>query len=482
LRPNSRAKKGLVVLSHIRSFKALVALVAVAATTLLAGCGGGGAKDPFDPGPQPPAPPAFTLFPQSLNVYAGTPTVLTITSGVGPFQVFTSDSVVLPVTQVVSGATITLVANAVPQDVPVTLTVRDSLSRSLAVAATVKSAPLLSSLNVIPLSASSCGVLAVGATRTDIAAICSGETATARVTVSTAGASPIANRQIRFDVVQGPFDFVVDQAATVLAKTITIVTDQNGQAITTIKANSPVPSQVALIRATDLVSGNRVDGSFSIVQSIDGSPTFSVSPTTYTITGFYVQQCGGGSADYVVYGGTPPYTVFSGLPSVALLSVGNSTILTQQVTVPASGSAFRATTPGGSCGGPSEVPFTITDVAGRVITATLKSVPGTVELPVAPDPTKLVISPPNRNLVCATGAAVNFAIVGGTSPYFVATDRPYVPPTPPTPAPAIPNNGTTVAGSTVTLRQPYPVGTVITVSVADSASGIASATITCVAP
>jgi hypothetical protein len=445
-------------------------------SVLLAGCGGGGAKDPFAPGPQAPV---LSISPQALNVYAGTPAVITITSGVGPFQVFTSDSVVLPVTQVVSGSTITLVANPVAQDVGVNVTVRDALGRSVSVAATVKTAPLLSSLNIIPLSESSCGVLAVGATRTDIAAICSGETATARVTVSAAGASPIANRQIRFDVVQGPFDFVVDQAGTVLAKTITIVTDQNGQAITTIKANAPVPSQVALIRATDVVSGNRVDGSFSIVQSINGAPTFSVSPPEFKVLGFYEDECGGGSVDYVVFGGTPPYTVFSSSPMVALLSVASSTTPSQQVTVLSSGASFRAILPGANCGADREALITITDAAGRVITAKATSAKGSVKRPAPPDPTKLVINPPNRNLVCVNGAAVDFTIIGGTPPYSVATDRPYVPPTP---APAVPNNGTTVLGSTVTLRQAFAVGTVIVVSVADAESEVATATLTCVAP
>jgi hypothetical protein len=460
------------VLSISRLFKTLLALVALGFTALLASCGGGGAADPFAPGP---TPPTFNLLPRALNVYAGTPVVLTITSGVAPFRVFSSDSTVLPVTAVASGTTITLVANPISgEDREVTLTVTDALSRSITVAATVKSAPLLTSLNVIPVSESSCGVLAVGATRTDIAAICSGETATVRVTANTAGASPIANRQIRFDVVQGPFDFVIDQAGTVLAKTVTIVTDQNGQAITTIKANAAVGTQVALIRATDVVSGNRVDGSFSIVASIDGSPTLSVTPNEYTFTAYLDTQCGEGSVDMTIYGGTAPYRVFSTAPGIALLSIGNAVTLSQEVSVAASGGAFRATVAGAFCGSDREAPLTITDAAGRVITAKVISKRGSVAPTPPPTPDVLEINPPNMIIDCSVApVTVRFTILGGTAPYSVATDRPS------TLTPPAFNGTSIVSGSSVRLNQTYPSGTIIIFSVIDSKSLIKTANITC---
>ncbi|HNY46016.1 MAG TPA: hypothetical protein PKN64_03580, partial [Casimicrobium sp.] len=63
------------------SLSSLLSAVVLAATTLLAGCGGGGAADPFAAAP---TPPSLTVNPTVLNIYSGTPAVVTITSGVGP--------------------------------------------------------------------------------------------------------------------------------------------------------------------------------------------------------------------------------------------------------------------------------------------------------------------------------------------------------------------------------------------------------------
>ena len=463
------------MLSISRFFKASLALVALSFTALLAGCGGGGAADPFAPGP---APPSFNLLPRALNVYAGTPVVLTITSGVAPFRVFSSDSTVLPVSAVASGTIVTLVANPISgEDKVVTLTITDSNSpsRSIEVTATVKAAPLLSSVNLIPVSTSKCGVVQVGETIVNVAAICSGETATVRVIASTAGASPIANRQIRFDVVQGPYDFVIDAAATTLAKTVTIVTDQNGQSIATIKANPSVGTQVALVRATDVVSGNRVDGSFSIVASIDGSPTLSITPAEYAFSGFFDTQCGGGTVDMTIYGGTAPYRVFSAVPNLVRLSVGGSTVFTQEVNVASSGGSFRAAVLTGTCSGDSDGLLTITDAAGRVITAKLVSKRGAVVPTPPPTPENLELNPPNVSVNCSVApVTVNFSILGGTAPYSVATNRPN------TAVPPAPANGTTVlSGGSIRLNQAFPIGEVIVVSVIDSTSKIKTANITC---
>ena len=120
------------------SIKSLATVALLSVLALIAGCGGGGAKDPFATTPVP----ALIVSPGTLNVYSGTPAVVTINSGVGPFQVFSSDSVVLPVTQVVSGAAITLTANSVEAEKAVTLTVRDAYNQATSVSVTVKPSPL----------------------------------------------------------------------------------------------------------------------------------------------------------------------------------------------------------------------------------------------------------------------------------------------------------------------------------------------------
>ena len=445
------------------SIKSLAAVALLSMAAFIAGCGGGGAVDPFAVPPAvvvPPTPP-LVVNPGVLNAYAGIPVVVTISSGVGPFQVFTSDATVLPVTQVVAGAAITLTATNVDADRAVTLTVRDAAAQTVTVAVTVKATPLISVMTITPANASACG--AFGASIGSVA-ICSGETATASLTLKGANALPIQNRQVRFDALQGPYSFALDQAATVFAKTITVLTDQNGQALVTIRSDAGVPTQVSLIRGTDLVSGNRVDASFTILQSTSGRPDYSVSPAKASITGYYINTCGAGSTSYQIYGGTAPYTVFANSIASVVLEVGVNR--GQTVVVPTSGGAFNVITLGGSCAGTTTTLFTITDASGRVITATFDSIAGTVPIPVAPAPETLIVTPPDARIVCAPNSVVVFTISGGTQPYTVATDRP---------------NGTTVNGGNITLTSSstFGPGDVINVAISDAKSKTVAAKITC---
>ena len=324
---------------------------------------------------------ALVVTPTVLNIYSGTPSRITINSGVGPFQVFTSDAVVLPVVQSVSGAAINLTASTVSVDTLVTLTVRDSAAQTVTVAVTVKPSPVLGGITVTQTSNSTCS--GTSANTVDRAAICSGESGVASITVRSANTSVLPNRQIRFDVVQGAFNFVVDQAGTVTAKTVTIVTDQNGKADAVIRMDPGVPSQAALIRATDLTSGNRVDGAFTIVQSINGSAILSVLPATYAGTGGFTQECLSFSGDYVIYGGTAPYTITNGLPNAGTLSTSASS--GQVISVAVQGGLFRFTSNyiADGCGG-FTVPITIADAAGKITSVSFNVTAGSAARVVVP--------------------------------------------------------------------------------------------------
>jgi len=358
------------VVSTKTSIKSLATVALLSITAFIAGCGGGGATDPF----VVPVLPPLVVSPSSLNIYAGTPVAVTINSGVGPFQVFTSDSVVLPVTQVVSGAAITLTASNVAADTAVTITIRDAASRSTTVAVSVKTSPLLGALSITPTSNTTCA----GATASLLnrAAICSGESGLASITVRSTNTAVLPNRQVRFDVVQGNYNFLINQAGTVLAKTYTLTTDQNGKADVVIRTDPGVPSGAALIRVTDLTSGNRVDSAFTIVQSISGAATLSVVPPSYTGGGGFTQECVSFAGDYVIYGGTAPYTVTNGLPNAGTLSSGLS--IGQVITVSSQGGIFRFTSNSvaDGCGG-FKVPLTITDATGRITTADFTVTAGT---------------------------------------------------------------------------------------------------------
>lgn len=389
------------------SIKSLFTVAALGLVSLITGCGGGGATTPScaDNNSCPVALPPLVVNPSALTIYAGTPSVVTINSGVGPFQVFTSDAVVLPVTQVVSGAAITLTASNVAVDAGVTLTIRDAASRSTTVTVTVKASPLLGALAITPTSNTTCA----GATASvlDKAAICSGESGLASITVRSTNTAVLPNRQVRFDVVQGNYNFLINQAATVLAKTYTLLTDQNGKADVVIRTDAGVPSGAALIRVTDLTSGNRVDSAFTIVQATSGAATLSVIPPTYSGGGGFVGQCLSFAGDYVIYGGTAPYTVTNGLPNAGTLNSGTST--GQVIIVSSQGGIFRFTsnTVADGCGG-FQVPLTIADATGRITTVSFTVTPGaTARVPA-------VLSPSSVSFVANSGGSAAVAAVVAT--------------------------------------------------------------------
>jgi hypothetical protein len=433
---------------------------------LVAGCGGGGAKDPFDTGP---AAPALIVNPTSLNVYSNLPTVVTISSGVGPFQVFTSDGVVLPVTPVVSGSLVTLVPSNVSADTGVTVTIQDALGRRVGVAVVVKPATLVGSTEIVPVSNSTCGSSSGGsgspaapAASSGPTGVCSGETAFARTTVRAANTSVIPNRQVRFDVVYGNFRFVTDANGANPTTSVTIVTDQNGTANALFKTGEGVVSQAALIRVTDLVTGNRVDTQFTIVQKINGAAILSVVPGGYTSKAFYKGECGGTSGDFLVYGGRPPYTARSSLPNTVLLSVDS--FIGDPVTIRNAGGSFRASTRLDSCVG-YEAAIVVTDADGRNVTVTYKEEEGSNDRPAPPPPATLRISPSEVTFnSCAVARSVTYSVLGGVAPYTIRTDRPA---------------DSTVSGTTVTINAGF-VG-VVNIELTDSsnASTQVKAKITC---
>ena len=461
------------------SIKSLATVALFSITAFIAGCGGGGAADPFAVPPTAVIPP-LVLNPSTLNIYSGTPAVVTISSGVGPFQVFTSDAVVLPVTQVVSGAAITLTAGAVAASASVTLTVRDAASQTVTVAVTVKPSPLIGALTITPTTNTTCA--GASASAVNQAAICSSESGVASVTLRSNATTVLANRQVRFDVIQGAYNFVIDQAGAVLAKTVTILTDQNGKADTVIRMDAGAPSQAALIRATDTTSGNRVDSAFTIVQATDGAAVLSVVPKAWTSTGFFKDECPGGSGDYIIYGGRAPYVITNNLPGAFLLTSGSVSAYTS-VTVAQSGGRFTASHFYSDVCTGYEATFVITDASGLAITASYVVKPGsTARVPTTISPTSVslnaigkvaaVVGPPAvpANPGSCPNRTVNFVAATGVGPLTWSLSVP-----------------ATVAGlsasstaAVVTTLSGFLGGEVITVNAVDNAGKITTATISCV--
>ncbi|HZP86374.1 MAG TPA: hypothetical protein VFB54_06110, partial [Burkholderiales bacterium] len=343
-------------LHRLAGFLALLGMLALSA------CGGGSGapNNPFTP--PPTQAPALSVLPPSATIYSGNPVVLTINGGVPPYRAFSTNNTVLPIAQTVGGNTVVLLASDVAGDTPVTVTIQDAVGQTAPVAVTVKAATLLNTFAVAP-NRNECGANA----------ICSGQTGTASIVVQGPGGAPGAGRQVRFDVVSGPFSILTNNPASPTAASLTVATDASGAAQVIIQANVNAPTQPAQLRATDLTSGQQRTANFMIVQNTNGQTILTVVPSDATITGAFLGECSSGArVDYYIYGGTPPYRITPSFPDT--VTIVNPTVNT-------SGSFFEAIT-NGSCVQP--LTFSILDATGRQTTATLNNIQGTTARPTPP--------------------------------------------------------------------------------------------------
>jgi hypothetical protein len=280
------------------------------------------------------------------------------------------------------------------------LVLQDSSGQAADISVLVKPAPLLNVFTVTPVSASP----GVGCSP----AVCSGQDGTATVTLRSFEGAPLAGRQVRFDVVQGQYLFYSDNPAQPFMTTSTVTSDQNGLAIVRFKANVNAVTGAALIRATDLITGNTVNGSFVIAQFTDGTGTLSIIPKEAKISMFYKGDCSSGvPTSFYIFGGTPPYRVVTDFPDGLLIS--GSPVQTN-------GGGFIATTRGW-CLDPGNV--IATDATGRTLAAQIINEDGDEERPTIPVPTpELMVTPPTAALTC--GQTATFVISGGVGSTFVA--------------------------------------------------------------
>lgn len=429
-------------------------LLTLAALLGLGGCGGGSGapNNPYAPGPSVPS--ALVVLPSAATVYPGTPQTLTAAGGTPPYFAFSSNQAVLPVASSANGSQVLLVANPVDADVTLGITVADSGGQSVPVTVLVKPAPLFAGLTVLA-SGNECGT----------ANICSGATGTAAVTARGTAGAPQAGRQIRFDVVYGPYAIQTTNPAAPLASTLTVVTDVNGVARVGLQTVVDSTTQPAQVRATDVTSGQQVTGNFTVVNNTTTS-AITVIPPTATIKGVYKDECSNGfQIDYFIYGGNPPYRVTSTFPGGVSLF---------PTTVTTSGGHFSATT-NGTCVAP--LVFSILDSAGKQTTAQLENLPGNADRPTDPPPA-LTVSAPEGAIPACTGKTFNVLVAGGTPPYSVALTAPPLPsPTPTiTPQPLAAPGFVAITG----LTSPGSGSAVYAFRVVDVASSVKSFTITCV--
>src|SRR2546427_2860803 len=85
-----------------------LATVALGVLAILGGCGGGSGapNNPFAPPPAVPGP--LSILPSSATVYSNTPATLTISGGVPPYFVVSSNTLILPLGASATNGTIVL--------------------------------------------------------------------------------------------------------------------------------------------------------------------------------------------------------------------------------------------------------------------------------------------------------------------------------------------------------------------------------------
>ena len=422
---------------------------ALAGLAFLGGCGGGSGapNNPFKP--VPPAPTAVSILPPTSVAYSNTPTTLTVSGGVPPYTVVSNNSAILPVAQANTTGTIVLLPANVVSDTAVIITVRDSIGQTATATVTVKAAPIFNTLTITPNS-SACGANS----------ICSGQSATAKVTVTGPGGAGIPNRQVRFDVVSGAFSIHTTDPANPFVSTLTVVSDQFGVAQVILQAAAGVPTQPAQLRATDVTTGFQQTAQFTIVQTINGSAILSVIPSDITFLGADTTQCSNNfRGDYFIFGGQPPYQVSATPPGAVFF---------QNVPVTTQGGFFTVIS-NGTCTTAAGITLIIVDATGVQTTATFHNLPGTTPpTPPTPPATLVVVPASVTGANCNGSNSFGFAIGGGTPPFNVAAGPVVMQPT-------VNDKGT------FTVQPSINPGGTVSIGVVDSGSPqqAASASITC---
>jgi hypothetical protein len=360
---------------------------------MLGACGGGvSSGSSSDPATGTP----LSVSPATADLFADVPATFSVLGGKAPYSQFSSNNVALSLTAT-TASTFTAIANAVTSETPVDITVRDAANTSATVKATIKPASLNNQITFTPFAptATGCGTNA----------ICSGGDAQVVVKAAQNGVV-LRNRPVRFDVFQGSFQLVTP-GTNVLVNTLTINTDDQGEAVARLRVGAGVPTQVATLQTADVISGLARRYNFSIVQQVDGKGILSTLPSA----GIVIKGSKGAAGqdgncpsglnarvDFYIFGGTPPYAVASPLPGVA---APNTSV------VSSNGGSFTAQV--NNCG---KVGFIVSDATGRSVeTAQIDAQQGDKGDAATVTPA-FAVTPTEFSLACGTTQSVSLTGTG----------------------------------------------------------------------
>ncbi|MGZ5104544.1 MAG: hypothetical protein ACXWHB_09035 [Usitatibacter sp.] len=369
------------------------AALSVLSLVVLASCGSGAVSGP----PPVPTPGTISISPTSATLFSDLATNFIITGGSGTYIITSSNQAVIPISGAFTGNVLAVVPNAVASDTNVTLTVSDTAgSPPVTAALVVKPRTVNNTVTVTPSASQSaaCGT-----------AVCSGGDAEVAVVLSQAGI-PLANRQVRFDVISGDIGIITSPAGLPesTSLTATTTTDNTGTARVRIRVTPNATAQTALLQVTDVSSGFTQRTAITIAPS--SNAPLNAQPGTITFKGNAPNTCASGiQADVIVFGGRPPYQIsqpgtFTVSPSVVTLSGGRFTVgATGQCTA---GSAIA-----------------VVDNNGATVTVNAINTLSDVPAP-TPTVTPFSVAPTDVTLNSCTDVA-NVALVGGSGVYMATS-------------------------------------------------------------
>jgi hypothetical protein len=427
----------IVKLHSLRSY-----LLAFASALLIASCGGGGSSTTTDSGGP------LTIGPDGATFFAGVRYTITITGGRTPYTLTSSEPSLLAVPNTFDGHTLDVVPNnpsvidagIAADELPVrtvNITVRSPADGATAVMAVKVARNFLTGYG-FSFGSSTC---------TTIVKPCAGGD-TVIAFDSTFAGNLLPNRTYRIERVRGPFTFIDPLNANNTSDSILVTSDASGRFTAIVRVSAGAPTQIAIMRVTDVATGSQAFENFVINGPANAGLT--VLPASATLTGPNGSLCGFGAVDVLVFDGQPPYTALCASQQIAVNPASSN---------PTPGQPGRFTfTVGASPVCLNAEPCVIQDSTGARTTFTITTIKGQTVPPPA-----LAVTPNAITLTC--GASGNVTVTGGSGSYSANSTHPRV--------------TATVSGNTVTITRlgaPDPAGgpfpTTATISITDGSTAV----------
>lgn len=375
----------------------------VVSAFLLASCGGGGAQSD-------PSGGQLLIQPAAATAYAGVPLTLSVIGGRTPYRLTSSEPTVLPVPSVLNEHSFTVIP-ANPSVVDAGLKPEELQVRSVTITA-FSQADQSQTTAVIKVGQNfltGYGYFFTSTTCNPANNPCAGGESVLHFDATLNGIKQ-PGRTFRIERVRGPFQFVDPLNTNNQVDTVTVSADSAGQVTTVIRVATGVPSQVGMVKVTDVQTGAYVYQSFIISGVAANAGNLTPIPTQILLTGPSDKLCGYGSADVVIADGTAPYS---------LLTCTNSNIFVTNNTSTSNPGRFTISV------GANNVCLTneqcvFQDATGARASVTISTVLGAA----APPLPTFDVQPASITLTC--GASGSVTAVGGSGSYSVNSTHPRV--------------------------------------------------------